>query len=423
MARPRVGIDLTPIRESPGYRKLLVGRLVSILGAMITNVAFPYQMWQLTHSSVMVGLVGAAELGPLLVLALVGGAYADAFDRRRLVILSETGLALTALALVLMAEMAHPPVWALFVIAGVSSGLSGFHRPALEALIPQLVKSEHMPSVAAIRSLVFTTGSIAGPAIGGVLIASIGLSRTYAVEFACWLVSVVAVWSIPAVPPPANPEKPSLRRIAEGLRYARSRQDLLGTYLIDINAMFFGMPNALFPAIAERFGGARALGIFYAAPSVGAMLVTLVSGWTARVHRHGAAIAWAAFWWGIAIIGFGLSHSLWLGVLCLAAAGGADQVSGIFRMTIWNQTIPDALRGRLAGIEQISYMSGPLLGNVEAGLAAGALGVTGSVVSGGVLCALGTVALAALLPGFWRYDERTSPERAAKLAEEAPPTA
>jgi MFS family permease len=197
--------------------------------------------------------------------------------------------------------------------------------------------------------------------------------------------------------------------VVEGLRYARSRPELIGTYLIDMAAMFFGMPMALFPALAVRYGGSTALGALYAAPSVGAFLATLTSGWTGRVHRHGRAISIAAALWGLAIVGFGLAPWLWLALLGLAAAGAADMVSGIFRMTMWNRTIPDHLRGRLASIELLSYTSGPLLGNAEAGAAASLVGLRASVVSGGALCVVAVAGTAAALPAFWAYDARRDP--------------
>ena len=208
-----------------------------------------------------------------------------------------------------------------------------------------------------------------------------------------------------------------MRSIIEGLRYARSRQELLGTYLIDMNAMFFGMPMALFPAIATRFGEGT-VGLLYAAPSVGALLATVTSGWAARIHRHGLAITIAAGLWGAAIIFFGFTGNLWLAVFWLVAAGAADMVSGIFRMTIWNQTIPDHLRGRLAGIEMVSYMSGPLLGNAEAGIVASLFSIRTSVVYGGVMCVLGTAVLGMVLPQFLRYDGRAGVLRK-RMEEEA----
>ncbi|MFL5505289.1 MAG: MFS transporter [Gemmatimonadales bacterium] len=392
---------------------------MSFAGTMITTVALPYQIYQRTHSTLAVGLLGAVELVPLLVMALLGGAFADAHDRRRMLLVSELALATCSAALVALSLLPAAPIWALYGIASVSAGLSGFQRPALEALTPRLLRSELMPAAAALQSFGRTLGAVGGPALGGVLIAGLGLPLTYAIDCASFVVCLVAVWQIRAVPPPPDAEPPSLARILEGLRYARRRPDLMGTYLIDINAMFFGMPMALFPAIAEKLGGTSTIGLLYAAPAFGAMLVALTSGWTARVHRHGRAIALAAAAWGLAIIGFGFADALWPALLCVVLAGAFDMISGIFRMTMWNQTIPDGLRGRLAGIEQVSYMTGPLLGNVEAGFVAGLTSLRFSVVSGGVMCVVGTAALCALLPAFLRYDDRTSVHRADKRAEEA----
>ena len=225
-------------------------------------------------------------------------------------------------------------------------------------------------------------------------------------DAASFAVSLLALGMLRAVPPPPDAQRPSLRGIVEGLRYARARKDLLGTYVVDIVAMVFGMPMALFPAIAARLGGARTLGLLYAAPAAGAMLISAASGWIGRIHRHGLAILLAAAAWGAAVVGFGLAGPLWLALLMLAAAGAADMVSGMFRTVMWNRTIPDELRGRLAGIEMLSYTTGPLLGNVEAGLLAAIVGVPASVVSGGLLCVAGVALVGLALPAFRRYDDR-----------------
>jgi MFS family permease len=247
---------------------------------------------------------------------------------------------------------------------------------------------------------------IAGPAIGGVLIAAFGVTLTYGIDLATFLISLGFLALMRASPPPADADAPSLRSIAEGLRYAGSRPELLGTYLVDINAMLFGMPQALFPAIATRYGGAEVLGFLLAAPAVGSLVVALFSGWTRHVHRHGRTVALAACGWGMAIVAFGFADALWLALACLAVAGAMDAISGVFRSVIWNETIPDRLRGRLAGVEMISYTSGPTLGNFEAGALASLTSVRTSVVTGGVLCVAGTIVLVALLPAFWRYDAR-----------------
>lgn len=403
---PRLGSilpDTTPLRIYPAYRRLLLGQAVSAVGSFVTLVALPYQVYQLTRSSFAVGMVGLAELVPLLAAALLGGAYADAHDRRRLVLISEVVLALTSLLLAVNALLPNPQLWVIYVLAACSSAASGFHRPALESLVPRIVAREYMPAVSAWRGTVGTAAAVGGPALGGVLLATIGVGGTYLFDVATFVISLIAVWGIPSMPPAADAEAPSVARIREGIRYARSRQDLMGTYLIDFIAMLFGMPNALFPAIAESFGGGKVLGLLYAAPALGAFVVSATSGWTRRVHRNGAAIILAASAWGVAIIGFGIADSAPVALLMLCCAGGADMVSALFRMSLWNQTIPDGYRGRLAGIEQISYSSGPLLGNAEAGLVASLTSVRTSVVSGGVLCVVGSVALALALPRFWRF--------------------
>jgi MFS family permease len=274
-------------------------------------------------------------------------------------------------------------------------------------MIPRLVRPEDLPATMALRGLGMQVAQLGGPALAGILIASVDLSLVYAFDLATFAFSVTCLTLVKAVPPPPDADRPSLRSVVTGLRYARSRQELLGTYLVDINAMFFGMPQALYPFLAGQLGGPRVLGLLYAAPAAGSLLATLASGWTGRVHRHGLMVVIAAALWGVGIVGAGLSDMLWLTLFCLAFAGAADMVSGIFRMVIWSQTIPDHLRGRLAGIEMLSYTTGPLLGQLRSGLMArGRLGVPGSIWVGGVLCIIGTAALALALPKFVRYDAR-----------------
>jgi MFS family permease len=398
-------LDFTPLRRHRDYRLLYAAQFVTFLGSMVTYVALPYQMYQLTHSSLAVGLLGLAELGPLLVTAFVGGALADSFDRRRLVLLCEGALTLGSGLLFCTAYFGARP-WMLYVAAGLMSALNGLQRPSIDALTPRLVDRDEIPAAASLSALRGSVGMVAGPALGGALIATVGLSATYAFDLATYALSMLAIALIRAVPPPQSAEKPTWRSVVEGFRYARSRQELIGTYVVDFVAMVFGMPLALFPALAEHLGGPRALGSLYAAPAVGALVASLTSFWTPRVQRHGLAVMLAATLWGLAIVAFGLVSGLGAAVFFLALAGGADAVSGMFRMTLWNQTIPDALRGRLAGIEMVSYMSGPLLGHVEAGAVAALFGVRASVISGGVLCVVGVLVCGLLLPRFVAYDAR-----------------
>jgi MFS family permease len=405
-----VALDVGLLRRRREFRLLVIGQSVSDAGSMVTFVAVPFQTYELTGSSLAVGLLGVAEFVPILVLALVGGALADAFDRRRLVVVAEVGAAVVAGVLVLNAALTDPQVWVLYVCAAFLAAFTALRRPPLDALVPKLVERDELKAAAAVQFSVHNIAFVAGPALGGVLIAAAGLEVTYAVDVASFALSLVALTMMRTPPPPPDAVAPSLRTIADGVRYAWSRQELVGTYLVDMNAMFFGMPMALFPAIAKGYGGAEVLGLLYAAPSVGAVAVTLTSGWTARVHRHGRAIVYAAAAWGAAIVVFGIADALWLALGCLALAGGMDAISGIFRATIWNETIPDSLRGRLAGVEMISWSSGPLLGNAEAGALAALAGVRASVVTGGVACVAGTVALAVALPRFWSYDGRAEGE-------------
>lgn len=409
-------IDVTPLKASRDYRLLFTGQFVSAFGSAISYVVLPWQMYQLTKSSFAVGMLGVAEFVPMFLMAFVGGALADYVDRRRLVLLTEAGMTACCGVLIANSLLQQPRAWVLFLVAALFAALNGLHRPALDALTPRLVPPEQLPAVAALSGLRFSFNFIVGPALAGIIAASLGAAFAYSLDAASFIVSLAMLVLMRAVAPPEQADRPSLRTVAEGLKYARSRQELLGTYLIDLNAMFFGMPMALFPALAESFGEAS-VGLFYAMPAVGALVATLTSGWTDRVNRHGLAVALAATIWGLAIIAFGLAGNLWLALFFLAVAGGADMISGLYRMTIWNQTIPDHLRGRLAGIEMISYMTGPYLGNAEAGLVASAFGLRASVVSGGVLCVIGSGVLALLLPAFIRYDAREGLRR--KQAEEA----
>jgi MFS family permease len=404
-----VAVDAGLLRRRRDFRLLMLGQAVSEGGSELTFVAVPFQMYALTGSTLAVGLLGAAEFAPVIVLALVGGALADAFDRRRLVRLAEAGSAAVAGALMVNAVLPEPRVWVLYVCAGLMAGFTAVRRPPLDALVPRLVERDELKAASALQFLGHSGASIGGPALAGGLIAAAGVSATYAVDVASFAVSLVALSVMRTPPPAADAAPPSLRAIADGVRYARSRPELVGTYLVDMNAMFFGMPMALFPAIARRYGGPEVLGLLFAAPAVGSVVVALTSGWARRVHRHGRAIVCAAGAWGVAIVGFGFADALWPALLCLAVAGGMDAASGIFRTTIWNETIPDRMRGRLAGIEMISWSSGPLLGNVEAGAVAALAGVRASVVSGGLACVAGTVALAVALPRLWRYDARRRP--------------
>lgn len=400
-------LDITPLKISRDYRLLFIGQLISFFGTMMTFIVVPVQMYQLTESNLMVGLIGVAEFVPMFFLAFVGGAFADSLDRRRILRMTEVGQLITTFILLGNALLPNPQIWVLFVAVGIHAGLAGLQRPSFEALIPKIVPLEHMSAVAALNSLRAEFGFILSPIVGGFIIAVYGASLAYFIDSLTFIASLIAVWMIKAVPPPTNADRPNFKSIKNGFRYAVGRQDLLGTYLIDINAMFFGMPKALFPALAFSLGMAAYVGWFYSAIAVGALIATFTSGWTKYVYRHGLMVALAAGGWGIAIIFFGLTaNNLYFALFFLAVAGFFDMYSGIFRQTMWNQSVPEKFRGRLAGLEMISFLTGPMLGDAESGVVAYFTDVKTSIISGGVLAVVGTIILALLLPKFISYDSR-----------------
>ncbi len=396
-------IDITPLRISRDYRLLFFGQLISAFGTAIGFVVLPVQVYQLTRSTLLVGLLSASEFALILLMAFVGGAYADFIDKRKMLRLTEAGQTLVTVMLVSNALLARPQVWLLFVGAAVHAGFTALQRPSFEAMLQKLVPPELMSSVSALNSLRWNVTTILGPSLAGIIMARYGAAIAYSIDLVSFFASLTAVFLIRAVPAPAQiGDRPTIKSVGEGLDYAWRRKEILGTYLIDMNAMFFGMPTALFPAMAASFG-AGTVGFFYAAPSVGALIATLSSGWAKRVNRHGLFVAIAAALWGVAIIFFGFAQNLYLALFCLALAGGFDMISGVFRMTIWSQTIPHYLRGRLAGLEMISYTSGPKLGDAEAGIVATLFSVRTSIVSGGILCVVGTAVISALIPQFIKY--------------------
>jgi MFS family permease len=402
-------IDLSPLRKSREYRLLYTGQTVSLLGSMLTYVAVPYQVFQLSHSSLWVGLLGTFQLVPLLAAALFGGALADALDRRRMLVASELALTACSALLAINARFAQPSLALVFVVAAAMSAISGFHQPALQAMTQELVARDDQPAAAALGAFRYSVGSIGGPACAGLVIATFGLSSAFVIDAVSFAASLICLAAMKPLPRKAPGVSSPLGSIALGIRYAAGRPELIGTYVVDIVAMIFAMPMALFPAMGEGWSGATAAGWLYSSMAIGSLVMTLFSGWTSRVRRHGGAIVIAASVWGLAVVALGFAPNLPTAVVCLAVAGGADQVSGIFRQTIWNQTIPNDLRGRLSGVEMISYMTGPLLGNSRAGWVATRFDIVTSIVSGGVMCVLGVLACIPLLPAFWKYRSDDAP--------------
>jgi MFS family permease len=414
--------DLAPWRSSRDFRLMWMSGVVTIFGSFLTVVAVPVQIKELTGSTLAVGAIGVVELVPLIVFGLYGGALADAVDRRKLIVYTEAALGLLSVLLLANTLLPHPMVWPLYVVAALSSALTGIQRPALDAIVPRIVPHEQLSAAAALNALRWQVGAIAGPSLAGVLIAFAGLEWAYALDAVSFAVSVALGLRLRPSPAAPGAGKPSLRGIWEGANYAWSRKELLGTYAVDLAAMFFAYPMALFPFLADELHAPWSLGLMYAAGTVGSLLVSLTSGWTSRVHHHGRLIVYAAVAWGAAMAVAGWMHNVWLVLLFLALAGGCDMVSGIFRSTIWNQTIPDDLRGRLAGIELLSFSVGPQLGQVRSGGVAALAGVRTSIWSGGLACVGAVGLLAACLPKLMSYDARTD-EHARRLREAAAVTA
>jgi MFS family permease len=401
-------VDITPLRTSRDFRLLFWAGTVFYLGGMVSYVALPYQIYSLTGSNFAVGAMGLVELAPLIVFGLYGGALADHVDRRTMLVW--TALAQVALTAALLgnAVLDQPSVWTIYVIGFLLAIAQSLQRPSREALIPRTVRHDELPAAVAVSSLGMQIGTLLGPAVGGLLVGTVGVPWAYAVDVAGLVTATLLFLAMRRYPPTDLSTPPSLAGIVEGIRYAVGRRDLLGTYLIDMVAMFMAMPIVLFPAFAQDvFHQPKTLGLLYTAESVGTLLATLTSGWTARFHHHGRAVVVASMCWGGAIALAGLAPNVWIALLFLVLSGAADMISGIFRSVIWHQTIPDEKRGRLAGIEMLSYSIGPLGGQARSGLVADATSVRASIVSGGVLCVLGVGATAVWLRDFWRYDDRT----------------
>lgn len=403
-------IDLSLLRNNRNLSILFFSGLISRMGSMITYVALPFQIKELTNSYVAVGLMGAAELVPLIIFGLYGGMLADAFDRRRLIIFGElSALALSALLLI-NSQLAQPKLWILYFVAAAFSAVNGATSPSYNAVIPQIVAHDDLPKASALMGLRWQVAVITGPAVGGFIISYWGVGTGYLVDVISYILSLALLARLaPLAKGLTRKTPPSISALVDGVRYAVRRQDLMGTYLIDLAAMFFAMPTALFPFWAESLGAPSALGLLYSAGTVGALLVTLTSGWTLRIHNHGKAIIYAALSWGLAIALAGVIDSVPWVLFCLVVAGGADHVSVIFRSTIWNQTIPHELRGRLAGIEVLSYTVGPISGQLRAGGMAAVTGLRGAIVGGGILCIAAVSFTSIFLPKFRKYDSRTDP--------------
>jgi MFS family permease len=405
--------DIAPLRISRDFRLVFASRTVALFGSQATEVALLVQARQLTGSAVAVGLLGAVELVPLVVFGLYGGALADRLDRRRLICWCEAGLGGAAGLLVINASLPRPAVWPLYLIAAVIMALAALQRPSLEASVPRVVRRDQLTAAAALMSLSANASVIVGTTLGGLLATWPGPQAVYVLDVAGFAVSLGFLRRLGPLPAPAPPDgtgppPAGLGGLLSGLRYARGRPELIGSYLADLAAMTFAYPNALFPFMAAELHAPWAVGLMFAAPSAGALAASATSGWTGRVHRHGRAIALAAAGWGLAITGFGLAPDIGAALALLVLAGGADMLSGIFRGALWNTTIPDSLRGRLAGVELLSYGLGPSAGQIRAGAVASVTTPRFSLCSGGLLCTGAVAVVCAALPGFVRYSARSA---------------
>jgi MFS family permease len=418
------GVDLTPLRVSSEYRRLYVAGFISMLGSQATYVAVPYQLKQLTHSTLAVGSIGLAELVPLVVFGIYGGVLADRLNRRRLIISMEQVLMLSTVMLFVNALLAHPLTWILYADAAVVAAASSLQNPSVSALKQIFVAHDLQRAASTLSIVSSTTASIIGPALGGLVAVSFGPDSVYLANIVTFTFSLILLFSLKTTPTPSSANESDLAALRTGLKYVRSRPDIVGTYVVDLLAMILAFPVVMLPFVAARFHETYALSILYCGLPVGALVATLTSRWTRRVHRYGRAIVAAAALWGLGIALFGYSTSLWLVLFGLAVGGGADAVSGIFRSTMWNESIPPDVRGRMAGIEMISYSLGPTAGQFRAGVMAAWTTLRFSLTFGGLACTGSVGVVAAALPSLWRFDARTDPHvaqvRALRAFDEAP---
>lgn len=431
---PRLLADTTPLRESADFRRLFAGQLVSFLGTQLTTVAVAVQVYTITGSSLAVGLVSLAQLGPLIIGSVIGGSIADSRDRRTLIRNMQVALAATSAALALNAMADRPALWPLFVFSSLAAGLSGVDRPARSAAIPNLVRRESLPAAYALWQILLQIGGVAGPAVAGILLDRTSIATVYWVDVVTYAAAFLAAARMRPLPPEGGGTRAGFGSIAEGFRYLRSNRLLQSTFVIDLDAMVFGLPRALFPQLGlDVFGGGTTtVGLLYAAPGAGALAGALFTGWVSRIRRQGMAVLVSVGVWGLAIIGFGITSWLPLALVLLAIAGGADVISAVFRNTILQMAVPDALRGRISAVHIAVVTGGPRVGDLEAGAVEAISSARTSVISGGVACVLGIFAVARWWPELRAYDDRvavpageprSTPDPAAAPLPEPPPTA
>jgi MFS family permease len=400
-------LDITPLRVSVPFRKLLIGDAVSLIGVQMTAVAVPLQVYAQTRSPAAVGLVGLVGLVPLIAFGLYGGAVADAVDRRKLVLTTTTIQVGLSSLLAVQAFAGLHRTWLLYVIVAVQSGLFAIESPARGAFVPRLLPVELRPQANALRMTEFNLGLFLGPLVAGVMVGAFGYGSAYVVDAVSFVASLWAVSALPSMLPEGGGTRAGLASVLEGFRFLASRPVVLMTFVVDIIAMVFGMPRALFPSLAAHFGGGSGTaGAMYSSLAVGALLGAAFGGWFGRVHRQGLAVLLSVVAWGACVVGFGLAGGLWLALLMIALAGAADMVSAVFRSSILQSAAPDEMRGRLNGVFIVVVAGGPRLGDGRAGGMASLFGVQTSVVVGGLLVIGLTVLAGVLVPAFAAYDSR-----------------
>jgi MFS family permease len=404
MPRSGLFIDIEPLRTYRQFRLLWTGFLIRTIGNQLTVVAVPYQVYRLTHSSLDVGLVSLVQVGPLLVGSLLGGTIVDAFERRRVLIMTQILLASTSLGLALNSGYHKPALWPIFLCSALAAGYQGVDSPASTALIVSVVGREGIVGANALWQALFSVGQIAGPAVAGLLLARISINFVYWIDVTTYGASLIAVLRM-SRPPPVEDAKPrdlGFGAMVGGLKYLKGHQALEGIFLGDLIAMTLGMPRALFPALGlVRFhGGAGTVGLLYAAPGVGALVGALLTGWVRGVKRQGRAVMLAIVGWGVAITLFGLSPWLAPALVLLGAAGASDVFSAVFRGSILQLETPPGLLGRMQAVQIAVVTGGPRFGDLEHGAVAALLGPVTAVVSGGLACIAGVAVLAKALPKF-----------------------
>ena len=425
--RARVGravrglaVDITPLRRYRDYRLLFSGQFISEVGHQITHVAILIQVYAITGSVFAVGMVGLVALVPLSISTIGFAWIADAFDRRRVMAVVQVGLAASSGLLVLNAMLPHPSLAVIYVGVAIAAFLGGIDSPTRSATIARVVGAEHLTSAVALNQVLWNATMVAGPAIGGLLVAKLGFSWAYGIDAVTYGATFLAAIAMRPIPPLEGEEAPTrgVAAIREGFAYLKGRRVIQTTFTVDLVAMIFGMPRALFPVLAvTQFGGhgheaAQIVGYLLSAVGAGALIGAVSAGWVRRIRHQGLAVLWAVVVWGAAIAGFGLAGDhLWLALVLLAVAGGADVVSAVFRGTILQLAVPDSLRGRLNGIHILVVTGGPRIGDFEAGLVAALTTPTFSVVFGGLACMAGVGAVALLVPEFARYRARETATR------------